>query len=350
MRDLLWQQVYDALRPLLNDTDIILAPRGDWPPFPCACTLYDDVIEIADCTVLVLHKGRLAGVRKADLRRIADEWQWIFVNKVFVVLSRSGKIRRDVRLSLGMFYCKAVTRFLHSASLRKRRSRIVYVHVPKTGGTSMWHSLRKALPSHVYYASIHACLKNPPAPDDYDLIGVHFSPSVLARYLSDDDWVVGMVRDPTQRFLSGVVHCRRKSEDPETFTESMRGMRDMDLVDYLATEYGRFETRLQLITFGTDYEKTLETYSDEEMLVSALAFARRDNVLLAPSERSADFRKLLARRLTFRPRKLPKFNVGDAKLRAAHLPEFSRAIELIRALNVREYEFYDFVCRSFGKL
>lgn len=59
MKDFLWRAVYDVLLPLLSEADVVLAPRGDWPPFPCTCTLYDDVIDLADATVLVLHKADL---------------------------------------------------------------------------------------------------------------------------------------------------------------------------------------------------------------------------------------------------------------------------------------------------
>jgi hypothetical protein len=351
MKDRLWQEVHSALRPLLSKTDVVMAPRGDWPAFPCTSTLYyHNVIDIADATVLVLHKGRLAGIRKQNLRRIAKEWQWVFANEVFIVLSRSCKISRDVRLSLDIIHCWPVIRYLRSASFRKRRSRIVYVHVPKTGGTSMWVSLARAFPSHVYYASSYACLKNPPAPDDYDLIGLHFSPTVLSEFLSEDDWVVGMVRHPTERFLSGVVHCRRESEDPETFTPSMKAMRDMNLVDYLRTEFGRHESRLQLITFGADYRQSVDALSDQEMLSSALAFTRRKNVILGPSERSDEFRNVLARRLSFRPRALGRLNCTEPAVRAAHLPDLSRAIGPINSITASEREFYAFVCQSFSEL
>jgi hypothetical protein len=350
MKDRFWQAVYNALRPLLSEADVVLAPRGDWPPFPCPCTLYEDVIDIADATVLVLHKGRLAGVRKEDLRRIAHEWQWIFANEVFVVLSRLGKVSRDVRLGLGLIHCRPVILFLHSASLRKRRSRIVYVHVPKTAGTSMWLSLITAFPSHIYYATLDAWLANPPAPDDYDLIGLHFSPTVLLRHLSEDDWIVGMLRHPTERFFSAVLHCRRESEDPETFSPSMRAMRDMHIIDFLVTEFARYETRLQLITFGTDYRQSTDAPSDQEMLSSALAFARRENVVLAPSERSHEFQNFLAERLSFRPGPLGHLNASEPAMRAVHLPELQSAVELINPLNEREREFYDFACRSFGEL
>src|SRR5205085_11992571 len=39
MKDRLWQAVYNTLRPLLNDADVVMAPTGDRPGFPCAAIL-----------------------------------------------------------------------------------------------------------------------------------------------------------------------------------------------------------------------------------------------------------------------------------------------------------------------
>jgi hypothetical protein len=193
-------------------------------------------------------------------------------------------------------------------------------------------------------------LSNPPAADDYDLIGLHFSPTVLSWYLSEGDWIVGMVRQPTERFLSGIVHSRRESEDPETFTLSMKAMREMDLIDYLMTEYGRHEARLQLMTFGPDYRQAADELWDEELLSLAFAFARRENVFLAPSERSHAFNRFLGKRLAFRPRALGRLNANEPAMHAAYISEFNRAVQRINEINAREREFYDFVCQSFGKL
>jgi Sulfotransferase family len=350
MQDRLWQAAYDALRPLLNDADLVLAPRGDWPAFPCAAILYDDLIEVRDATVLVLHKGQMTSLPKAELQKVSDEWQWVFANQVFIVLTRSQKIKSDVRRSPDVVHCRPLVRFLQSSSLRRRRSKIVYVHVPKTGGTSMWASLTRAFPSHVFYPSIHTYLRHPPAPEDYDLIGLHFSPALLLPSLSDDDWVIGMVRHPTQRFLSGIMHSRRGTADPETFTASAKAMRAMQVTEYLLTDYGQAEARLQLITFGTDYGRFGDMRSDNELLSSALAFAQRQNVILAPSERSDVFRQFLAKRLSFRPGKLGRLNSNEPAMRAAHLTEFNEAVGLIDAINAREREFYDFVCQSFDEL
>jgi hypothetical protein len=350
MKDRLWQAVYNRLRPLLNDTDVVAAPRGDWPAFPCATILYDDLINFKDCTILVLHKGQLTSLPKAELQQAAREWQWIFANEVFVVFSRSQKVKKDVRGTADFIHCRPLTRFLSSASLRKRRSRVIYVHVPKTGGTSMWASLTRAFPSHVFYPSLGAYLSNPPAQNDYDLIGLHFSPSVLLASLREDDWVIGMVRDPTRRLLSAVMHSQRETEDPETFTPSAKAMREMNLAQYMATDLGRLEARLQLITFGTDYRRPADTLCDHEMLVSAVALAQRENVVLGPSERSPAFIELVAKRLAFRPGALRRLNATEPAVLAANLAVLNDVIGLISSINAREREFYDFVRRSFDKL
>ncbi|MBV9200419.1 MAG: sulfotransferase family 2 domain-containing protein [Alphaproteobacteria bacterium] len=350
MKDRLWQAAYNAFCPLLNKTDVVAAPRGDWPRLPCAVALYDDLIDLKDCTIFVLHKGQLTGLPKGELRQVAENWQWIFANEVFVVLGRSPRVKNDVRHSGDLVHCKPLMRFLASASLRKRHSKIVYVHVPKTGGTSVWASLTRAFPSHAYYTSPRAYLSNPPPEDDYDLIGLHFSPRVLLASLRQDDWIIGMVRNPTRRLISAVMHARRDTEDLEIFTASARAMRQMDLAQYVTTDLGRLEARLQLITFGTHCRQTIDAPSDHEMLCSARAFVRRDNVVLAPSERSPEFMEFVAHRLEFRPAALPRLNANAPAILAANWAEVERAIALINATNVCEREFYDSVCLSFDGL
>jgi hypothetical protein len=127
-------------------------------------------------------------------------------------------------------------------------------------------------------------------------------------------------------------------------------MREMELTEYLATDVGRYEARLQLITFGTDYRQSTNMPPDEEMLWSAVAFARRGNVVLAPSERSHAFREFLAKRLSFRLGALGHLNANEPAVCAAHSCELRRVVELINAINAHEREFYDFVCHSFSPL
>jgi len=350
MKDRLWQAVYYAIQPLLTDRDVVLAPRGDWPEFPGTTILYDDLIDLQGCTVLVLHKGLLTSLRKAEIRGVAAQWQWIFANEVFLVFSRVHRAAKNLRCNANSAHWRPLVRYLASARLRRRHSKIVYVHVPKTGGTSMWASLTKAFPSHVYYPTLRAYLNNPPEPDEYDLIGLHFSPSALLPSLRQEDWVLAMVRNPAERLLSAVMHARRETEDVMTFTPAARAMREMEFARYLVTDFGRVEARLQLIMFGTAHGQSADALSDAEMLCRALTFAQRDNVILAPSERSADFIELIARRIGFRPGPLRRLNAHEPGNAVAVPDETRNAVGLIDVISPREQEFYDFVCQSFDCL
>ena len=74
MHDAAWRAAYEAVRPVLRDSDAVLAPAGDWPAFPCVARFYGDDIEIGDATIVVLHKGRLAGADRTDLEALTTGW------------------------------------------------------------------------------------------------------------------------------------------------------------------------------------------------------------------------------------------------------------------------------------
>jgi hypothetical protein len=126
-------------------------------------------------------------------------------------------------------------------------------------------------------------------------------------------------------------------------------MREMRLADYLSTDLGRFEARLQLITFGTGCRQSCDAASDQEMLCSAVGFGRRQNVILAPSECSHAALRVIAKRLSFRPGPLGRMNANPPELRAAHSTEFSQVIGLVNSINASERALYDYVCRSFSE-
>jgi hypothetical protein len=349
VKDRFWHEVDLNVRPLLRSDDVVLAPHGDWPIFPCAARFYEDWMEIGDTTILILHKGHVTGMPKRDLARIAESWQCIYANGVMVVFSRTPRLARDYRRGSGKWYFKTVDRYLRSAELRKRKTKICYVHVPKAAGTSMWNALRKQFPSHVYYSSTSACLRNPPQAEDYDLIGVHFSPSVVASSLSAEDRIVGLVREPMARFFSSVLHARRANEDPESFTGSQRMMRELPLNKFLDAEDGHYESRLQLILFGTHYSKAFHEHPEEEMLAAATAFACREDVILGPSEQSQRFAQTLSHELSLKPLALHRLNVNDRAQVSASLEEFARLEALVTLRVSREREWYEFVCRQFDE-
>ena len=80
MKDHCWEQVYQELHRFLRRDDTVLLPSGDWPELPCESLFYNDIIDIGETTVFVLHKGRFGSIDKIVLRTIADTWQCVFGN------------------------------------------------------------------------------------------------------------------------------------------------------------------------------------------------------------------------------------------------------------------------------
>jgi len=340
MRDRYWRAVHRALLPILSPADVVLMPRGDWDAFPCAVRHYDAVIEPGEETVLVLHKGRLPGIRKSCLAAIVAEWGCVYANEVFVVFGRSRRSRLEARCGLWRKHLRHVQAYLMSHEAKRRASTLYYVHLPKTGGTSFWACLSRAFRSRVYYGDTRTFLANPPKPGEYDLVGVHFSPTLIHGMLSRGDEIVGLVREPTARFLSGVTHCRRLTEDPATFSPSQKAMRERPLCDFLKTEFGRYEARVQLVELGRAPDPRTGGMDDQTLLANAKDLLDQDRALIAPSEASDQLAALLERRLEVRLPPLTALNANDPADYARHAAEFAQTRPAIEALNAGERLLY----------
>ncbi len=341
MKDRYWRAAHRALQPLVKPDDVVLAPRGGWDPFPCALRAYDTTIEPGDETVLVLHKGHLPAIRKEHLAALTGRWGLIYANEVFVVFARSRPSALEARCGLWWAHLRAVRGYMRSRELKRRASTVYHVHLPKTGGTSLWARLSGAYPSSIYYSDLRVFLANPPRPGEYDVVGAHFSPAPLAGVVEREDLVVGLLREPTRRFLSAVTHCRRLTEDTVTFNPAQLAMREMRLTDFVKTEFGRYEARAQLIEMGRCTALGGEHDDDGKLLARALAFLDRNGTLIAPSEASDELVGRLERRLDRRLPRMAQLNVnGAADYARCAGAEVEEARPAIEALNAGERRLY----------
>ncbi len=343
MRDRLWRDVHEVVAPLTTSADRVLAPRGEWAAWPCPVRFYDALIDLEDASVVVLHKGRLPGMDPGALAGMAAGWQCVHANAVFVVFAREPRRRLDVRLGWRRRYLQRLRWHLAAPRLRTLDRTIYYVHLPKAGGTSAWQALCRSFRSSVYYADAATFLARPPEPGAFDLIGVHFSPWFILDRVQPGDLVVGLLREPVARVLSGVVHSRRMSEDPRTLGPAMLAMRDTPLPVFLDTELGRREAQSQLIALGTP----AETADPAALLAAALSFVERDDVLFAPTEEAERLVGRLFERLGRRPPPLPRLNSNKRADYQRYDAEFQAAMPQLSALTAADRQLYDAVRQRF---
>ena len=340
MKDALWDAAHQAVAPLLRADDEVLAPAGDWPASAASLRLYRGGIEINDATVLLLHKGQLAALRKPDLALIWRTWQCVFANNAFICFTRDRRRGIDRRFTTQRRFMRPLERHLGSEQLRRRAGTVFFLHIPKTAGTSIWHALGRQVPSKAYYASGEAFAFNPPAPGEFDLVGGHIPLHLLLPHLRPSDHLIGLLRDPTARFLSAFLHSRRECEDPTTFTPVMRAMREMELRAFLQTMDAQMELRQQLLMLGFEFDRPYSPALDGMILEVAAEVVRWPRAMFLTDDQIDVFTDRLCKLLGIRPVALRRLNRTDRARLDPGVQEFQAVMPLIEEGNRTERELY----------
>ena len=337
--------MHRALCPLVRPTDRILAPRADWAPFPCAVRFYDGVITLEQDTILVLHKGKLPAIDKTVLAGVVAMWRSLFADEHFVVFA-ADPAPATLRQRLTSGHLRRVHRHLGSRKLKVIGPTIYHLHLPKTGGTAVWDALSGVLPSRAYYGDSSTFLAYPPEAGEYDLVGLHGSFSMIAGRLREGDLVIGLLRDPVARFMSSVVHARRPGLDLATLTAQQRAMREGSVKDFLASEAGRAEVKLQSLLLGAAHDHPFGN-TDDTILADAMAVVERTDCLFAPTARSQALVRAALARFGLKAPILGRQNENEPAAYARHQAELQEAAPLVAAIAAGDRRLFENVEERF---
>ena len=344
MRDPCWQAAWAALEPLLRRHDRLLLPRGDWPCEGRPVRFYDNEIRIGQASVLVLHKGRLAGLGKPALRWVMRRWRFVFANEVLACFRKATPFPLRKQPHIDDPHVCTLYEHVHSHRLKRIAGTVYFSHIPKAAGTAVWTALSQQVRSSIYYDSFETFRSNPPQPGEYDLVGGHVPVPLLLAHAADGDRVVGLVREPTARFRSAFLHSRRAEEDPVTFTPIMQAMRRDPLRAFLQTPDGQMELRQQLLMLGFDYASDYAVHRDAELLGVAKRLLEDKRCLFRPTEQIDGFMSDVADmlRIDLSGARLGRHNAAGPE-QADQTAEFEDALPLIAAGNGCERALYEFV-------
>ncbi|UMM09083.1 sulfotransferase family protein [Gluconobacter frateurii] len=350
--DPLWQDAWRAILPYLSPNDRILLPEGNWPTANVAeVRTYHYVIDIDDATVLILYKARMAGIPHDVLKKIYTTWKPIFANEVFACFKHYGFRRILDPVMRRAKHYRVIKEALYSRKLRRCRDTLFFVHIPKTAGTTVWEAIGERTPSKLYYESYESIVCSPPKCKNFDLIGGHVSLPLFAALAASNDCIAAVLRDPLARFRSAFLHSRRVNEDPQTFTDTMRFMRDNSLRDFLTYPDAVMEICQQTVMLGFDFNSPYDSSMEQGIFEQARAAVEQPKNLFATTCQLESFigamRTKLKLPLLDKP--LPIRNASNHISQKQDIEEFEDSISKIREILHMDQDLYNIVRRKSEK-
>jgi hypothetical protein len=247
--DAYWRQAFTALTDNVASGGRALLPAGDWPELDVDAQFYRSTdVNIAICgfDAILIHKGMMPSFRQADIALCLREMAVVQANPVFAVFVHKPRNRR-LFLPWHLLHLKV---YADPARYRRREDRRgVFIHIPKTGGTSIWKRLSKSVRSTIYFTSNSTLAAFEGDLDAFQIVGGH----IHAETLIEKDYrgpAFFVLRDPVDRVLSAMAHAMRPDENISAFDDGLNAMRDMDMsafdtaLDRIIVGEGNVQTRM----------------------------------------------------------------------------------------------------------
>ena len=223
----------------------------------------------------------------------------------------------------------------------------VFVHLPKTAGTSFHVALREALGAGAVSPSFIATHLSPADAerlDRYAIISGHISMADVRRYFPDRV-ILTILRDPVDRCLSWYYFARKGSTRAfaSDFVEAKRrSIEDFFALDYKITYRNIFNRQVRQLgdhVLNVEADLGRATENAKDVLRSAVWVGRQESL-------AADLVRLGQALPELADLTLPTINAtGDRRAQDDLAPAL---IDRIRALNEYDMELYSFASRDIG--
>ncbi|ESR23849.1 sulfotransferase family 2 domain-containing protein [Lutibaculum baratangense] len=193
----------------------------------------------ARAAALLLNKGQMHLLPLERLRQLLTR-EVAFANPVFVLFTQ-----RPAHPGPLDPHVEAVRSFVRDAEERRFRGRqTVFLHIPKTAGTSLRHALDARYQRPVYFMDNGELWRARGSLDAFDFVAGHFNMLALRTSLYRPHTFT-LIRDPYERLISAVAHARRPDIEAKTLNWVMRLWRELPLSEILQLHQGQKELFMQ---------------------------------------------------------------------------------------------------------
>ncbi|ESR23850.1 sulfotransferase family 2 domain-containing protein [Lutibaculum baratangense] len=185
---------------------------------------------------LLLNKGKMHEVSVARLEGQLDRHA-VFANEVFVLFAD-----RDTGTRAEDLHVEPVRQYLQDLHAHRFRGRqTVFLHIPKTAGTSLRNALEPRFVRPLYVVTKQWFERATDHFDAHDLVGGHVDLATVRKARLEDPTIFTLIRDPFQRLVSLVGHARRPEMTPQQLGPKMQMFRTTPLREVLRSEEGIYE-------------------------------------------------------------------------------------------------------------
>lgn len=292
-----WKPVYRFIDERKSEQFIL-------PPF-IAFKDYDNGVSYLDFTEIngfdyfVLYKGLLLSLDFHHLDLILGK-KCVYANGVFAIFdlrhsrTESAELpwHDDIR-SVHQDYFDAKSEVINSKKL-------VFLHIPKCAGTSLYERLRRQSARSLYVSGANAYLKKKKGGFDHlNILAGHFSRrNIIEKFAPGThiDWVT-ILRNPVDRLLSMVQHARRS--DIENYGPAMVEMREKPMSELLDTKKFFNQMHISFICLSDRRPQNILELDLQDVAQECLDFLAQDNVIFGFQDSLNDIPKLLNMKLGY---------------------------------------------------
>lgn len=216
------------------------------------------------------------------------------------------------------------------------KTKLFFMHIPKTGGTSVYHMLSQKFYSYRLNKKRN---KKPHSIRAYECIAGHLPYSKLCKQFPEYHYkVIVFTRDPIDRFISSIKH-RKRVQAPQNITNQHGQARELSILDYIQTPEGKYKLHLQLFFLAKAngyHGKDLNQAYQE-----AKQFIARDNVTLYLTEQMDTSIKLINQQFNTCIPKALKVNTSKQHRHTVEDKEIDAARDTLHELTSLDYQLYE---------